>query len=129
FSYLLMFEERTDDRIAIKREDFADLDDWPLNAQHRHLHFVAGRERNQVAGGCAIVAGVEAVSAVQQGSTGGITERARDSLRTFSRIGRKTKSEAGLAQYSVAQCFISRVRRLHGDRGIPERGLALSRSR
>src|SRR5438445_12617526 len=113
-----MFEERTDNGIAIKKEDFADLDDWPLNAQHRGLHFVAGRKRNQVTGRCAIFAGVEAVSAVQQASTGGIAERPRDSLRTFSRTGRTAKSKAGLAQSCVAQCVIPRLCRLHGDRTI-----------
>src|SRR4029077_14180329 len=88
----------------------ANLDDRPLDTQDCQVNFIAGRAWNQAAGRCAILAGIEALSAVQQGSTVRIIERTRDSLRTFPGAGRKAKAEGRLAQHGVAQRFISRLR-------------------
>src|SRR5437764_8180285 len=99
----------------------AHLDDWPLNAQHRGFHFIAGRERNQTRSGCADVSRVEALSAVRSRGVSEIFTRERYSVRTFSRAGRKAKNQPRFTQYSVAQCFIPRLRGLHGDSAISER--------
>src|SRR5436190_10088473 len=80
----------------------AHLDDWPLNAQHRGFHFITGRERNQTRSGCADVSRVEALSAVRSRGVSEIFTRERYSLRTFSRAGRKAKTEPQFAQHSMA---------------------------
>src|SRR5438874_10592849 len=107
----------------------AHLDDWPLNAQHRGFHFIAGRERNQTRSGCADVSRVEPLSAVRSRGVSEIFTRERYSLRTFPRAGRKAKTEPQFAQHSMAQRVIPRLRGLHGDSAIPERHRTPSHSR
>src|SRR5439155_4491853 len=73
------------------------------------------------------MAGLEAVSAVQQGRVGGIAEGARNPLRTFPRAARQTKIQARLAQHCVAQRVVPWLCRLHGDGAIPKRNRAPAR--
>src|SRR5207247_6289769 len=101
--------------------------DRSFDTRHRRIHFVAERKRNQVTGRCAIMAGVKALSAVRQGGTGGIPESAWNTLRTFPGAGRETKTEARLTQHRLAQRLIPRLRRSHGDGGVPERHRAPAR--
>ena len=56
----------------------------------------------------------------QQGRADRIAKRARNSLRTFPRVGRQTKIQGRLVQHCVARPVIPRVRRLHVDGAIPK---------
>src|SRR5207245_4010187 len=92
------------------------LDNWPLDAHDRCLHFPFGRARDEIACRCTIVARVEALPAIQQGGTLGLVRQSRNSLPTFSRAWRAAKGKAGIKKYRMAECVISRLCRLHGDR-------------
>src|SRR5439155_23006718 len=97
------------------------LDNWPLDAQHRSLHFPLGRAPGEIACRCTIVARVEALPTIQQGGTRGLVRQSRNSLRTFSRAWRAAKGKAGIKKYRMAECVISWVRPLHGDRCVASR--------
>src|SRR6266478_4691978 len=62
----------------------ANLDHRALDTDHRRVRFVAEGKRDQFACRRTRVAGLEALSAIQQGSTGGILKRASDSFRGYA---------------------------------------------
>src|SRR5882724_5636441 len=92
------------------------LDDWPLDAHHRCLHLPLGRARGEIACRCTIVARVEALPTIQQGVIRGLVRQSRNSLPTFSRAWRAAKGKVGIKKYRMAECVISRLCRLHGNR-------------
>src|SRR5439155_24201535 len=88
------------------------LDNWPLDAHHRCLHFPLGRARGEIACRSTIVARVQALPTIQQGGTRGLVRQSRNSLPTFTRAWRAAKDKAGSKKYPMAKCDISRVRRI-----------------
>src|SRR5438128_2183275 len=95
---------------------------WTIGHSTRTIEeFVSVLEENEINLLADVrVAGLETLSAVQQGSAGGIAKCACNSLRTFPRAWRQAKIDAGFAQHGLAQRLVPGLCRLHGDKAISE---------